>query len=232
MKNCFLALCFLTLFSLQTEYVLAQLTGDVATIDISFLDRSFSPSGRYDNVNGSPYLFTTWVEGDVKTATGQLLKNLQLKYDQVDDLLLVKIKSGDVKRFAVPIVSFTVTDIETGLLRKFRAGFKSSSFSSERTFFELLVEGKANFMTKDNKTIGEHKDYSGTTVKTVQDDVRYFIALNDDLPVKVKLDAKTILSNFSSAHQVILTSFIKRERLSMKKKDDVIKLFKFYNNMR
>ncbi|RDC56681.1 hypothetical protein DU508_05585 [Pedobacter chinensis] len=48
----------------------------------------------YVDLKGSPYFIDSWTKGIIKQSNGQISKNIELKYDQLEDELIFKNANG------------------------------------------------------------------------------------------------------------------------------------------
>lgn len=191
----------------------------------------FTVFNRYSEMKGQPFLFKDWALGTVKTADKGEKKDVQIKYDEVEDRLLTKGEGEQMMQFASPIVEFVIADAEKGGVRTFKSGFSATKFSTDKTLFQVLVDGKVKLLRKNNKTISEGKEYgSAAIIKTVIDGIKYYIVGANNEPVVVKLDQKAILALLPDK-QTELTEYAKSNKLNLKKEEDAAKLIAYYNTL-
>lgn len=218
---------FLTVLALLVINVKAQFTGANSSVDLTILDTRVKEMGKYADVKtGVPFVLKDWSVGAI-TANGKVQKEeLMLKYDEVDDELLVKGEGNSVKKFSLPIEAFTIKD--GSKTRVFVSGFKPTKNANSSAYYEVIADGKVKLLRKNFKKISEYKEYSGATAKVIKDDVQYFIVASDNQPTPIKLDQKSILEVLSDKGAVV-EEHIKANKLNLKKENDVVLLFQFYN---
>ncbi len=192
--------------------------------------RSYSRPEKYADVTGQPYLLKDWALGSVTTINKGFLKDAMLRYDEIENQVILKGKSGEEQILTLPVKEFTITDAETSTLRTFRSGFSPSKFNNETTLFEVLVEGKTTFLKRNNKTISENKEYSGKINRTVTDAIKHYLVVSNNEPVLIKLDPKAITTLLSDKESE-LNTYIKANKLNVKKQDDAVKLIAYYNTL-
>lgn len=216
-----LFLFFIMKFSLNaqvvfnTDWVLMDARSDNYIVD------------TYDGVNGSPYFLHDWAKGSV-TSGKAVLKNQMLKYDQVENRVLVKGEDGSIKTFKTVINSFTIADNNND--RVFLSGFIKGPYNDNFTFFEVLADGKMKFLKRNIKIISVNKEYSGKVVKNITSEIKYFICLPNKPPLNIKLGEKPILAELADRESE-LASYIKTNKLNLKKEEDVAKLVIHYNTL-
>lgn len=223
----------ITLFSifiiLSISKSKAQFNGGNTTIDLTIFDSRNINVEPYSEVKGLPYLFKDWAKGSVRAGSSEK-KDLMLKYDEVEDRVFVKGPNGELSTFSTQLTGFSIQDPSKNNIRNFSAGFLAVNTFSEKSFYEVLVNGKAKFLRKNIKVISENKEYSGAIVKSVNDDIRYFLVLANNQPVMVKLEPKAILEVLKDK-ETELNNYIKTNNLNLKKLDDASKLITYYNTL-
>ena len=80
----------------------------------------------------------------------------------------------------------------------FRSGNLPTADLGPDTFYEILQDGNVQFLKLNRKELFEEREYSGTTVKTYQDKILYFIALKNSAASVVKAigDREAELSDY------------------------------------
>ncbi|MES2652151.1 MAG: hypothetical protein V4663_10440 [Bacteroidota bacterium] len=185
---------------------------------------------KYKNVNGSPYLFEDWTLGTAKTIDNATKKDIQLKYDEVEDILIMKGDNNKLLIFPVQVAEFNINDPKTNIARLFRSGFTATKTNTDKSFFEVIADGKVRLLRKNHKIISESKEYSGAINKSISDGIKYYLVNEDNTPVAVKLDIKSI-SALLPAKQVQLTEYAKTNKLNLKNHEDAVKLISYYNSL-
>lgn len=141
---------------------------------------------KYENVTGTPYLIDKWVNGEVKLSDGKTVKPSALKFDLVTDKLLFQ-ENGKTYEFSPKVAAFSLhTDngTKTFLLK--------DQNSKEEGYYELLTNGKIQFLKKTKKIVLERKGYNSATVeKTVDENTKYYVVSNGK-EVEVKLNKKSL----------------------------------------
>jgi hypothetical protein len=181
---------------------------------------------KYINIEGSPYLSDVWVTGTVKFVDGKNLNDVDLKFDQVRGTLIFKGKKNEEFEFTEPIKEFMIPPYGT-----FRNGFPPVKGSNEKTFYQVLNDGKTKFLKLVTKSILETKPfYSGTITRTIDQNVKYYIFKSDGNLIMVKNDARSILAQLKDK-EVQLNTFIKEKNVNIKDDHDLNKLFQYYNSL-
>lgn len=188
---------------------------------------------KYTNINGSPYWDNTWQRGTVKFANGQVIKNMLLKYDQVDDMLLFKNAKGDSLRFVLPVTEFTLPAQKEGetALPVFRNQFPAVDGNNTNNYYEVLYDGKTKFLKRTKKTLVTQPSQYSSAVKQkdIVQRIDYFIS-KSGLLVAVKLDKKSFLKVLNDKSSSI-DEYAGKNNLNFKKESDCRKIAAFYDSL-
>ncbi len=184
----------------------------------------------YSELSGSPYLSSEWGKGIVKLANNKVTNGIDLKYDQIADVLLYKNSKDEVMEIAEPVAEFKIA-VKTKKGEEqhlFRTGFKPVGNNKESSFYEVLSDGNVKFLKKTIKFITEEKEYnSSTVVKKINDKIAYYIVKPDEAPILVSKSEKDILGAINDKKSE-LTNYIGENKLNLKKDEDILKLLEYY----
>lgn len=181
--------------------------------------------GQYENINGSPYLRDEWTKGRVVLANGNFFEGVPLKYDLVADQLLFQTEEGQVLEFVQPVREFHFE----GKDNIYRSGFAPIDNHTSASFYQVLEDGNAKLLKKSDKVIREEKAYGTATItKNIMEYTNYYIE-GDDQMVRVK-NEKDLLRALQG-HEADLKDFIKKNKLKLKKEEDMVQLVKYYNSL-
>ena len=173
---------------------LLQAQGVVVSANVQEL----SYVGRtYHSLIGSPYLYDSWNKGSVQFPDGTRQENLDLKYDQIADKLLVSLAAGQVQYFTAPVSEFTLPLNQTGGpagIRRFRSGYAPIDGASETSFYELLADGSTQLIKRTTKKIVEELAPNSNVLKAqqVKQTVKYYFVREGQL-IPIQKDRKSLL---------------------------------------
>ncbi|RNI25894.1 hypothetical protein [Rufibacter latericius] len=183
---------------------------------------------QYVNVEGSPYLLDNWSKGTMTLTDGSKYKDIELKYDMVEGILLVKNKHGVVLEPLLPASEFSLED--PFAKRVFINGSTLEKDLSKNPYLEVLSTGKVDLLKRNYKVIREEKAYNSASItKRFVELSTYFIKKGDKL-IKVKNDAKSVLAVLGT-NQDVLKEYISANKLNLKEDEDLVKLFAFYSTL-
>jgi len=185
----------------------------------------------YENVEGDAYLFKDWQVADVKLNTGDVYKNVQLKYDQLKETLYFKgDKNEEVMAFAVPVREFTINGTADTPPLHYRNGYHAIPGVSANAYFEVLANGTTQLLKRTAKNIQEEKGYGEAAVtKKIVSTVKYYLVLSDKT-IQIKNDKKSLLAALSNKHPEI-EKYIQDNHLNLKNDTDLGKVVTYYNSI-
>ena len=206
----------------------AAITSQALAQDIPYTDINSIPlrEKAYTKMEGSPYLNDQWIPGTVVFEDGKTTKNVNLKFDQVQGILVFKNDKNEEFAFVTQVKEF-----ELPAIGKFRSGFPPTKGTNEKTFFKVLDDGKTKLLKAQKKAILETKAfYSGVVEKTVVEDIKYYILKPDKSLVPLKNDKKALLNELKDK-ETELKKYIGNQNFNFKNDEDLMNLFAYYNSL-
>lgn len=198
--------------------------------DDKFVDGGFisNKNLKYSEISGTPYLNNEFKKGTVLTSTGTLLDNYLLRYNMYDDQ--IEYIKEDIVYEVAPKSS--VTRAEFDELVFVYVKYKNKGNLAEG-FFEVLVEGKASL----------YRQYKIKFIPPIQG-----LPYNDSNPAHFGQPAESFYASTNYPHVSSMINkrelfnvlkdkkseidiFISNNKLSVKKVDDLIKIFEYYNSL-
>lgn len=186
----------------------------------------------YTDLKGSPYFLDSWNKGIITQANGQSYKDVELKYDQLEDELIFRDQQGRELGFAIPVKEFKINYILEGVPKSslFRNGFEPFKGSTEKNYYEILYDGPVKLAKKNVKHIEQYREYnSATTTKSVIERVKYYFYTANQLK-EFKKDEKSVRLAFGEKSPTVL-KYIDDNKLDLKKDTDLIKVFSFFSTI-
>lgn len=180
------------------------------------------------DIQGSFYLFDDWKPGKVEFSDGSEPQNKDIKFDLSENLLVVKGDNGAESTFVSPVSKFFVQ--EDGKWLEFRKGFTGKDLN-EGIFIQVIHSSpKASFYKKESKTVIESKGYNTATVsKKIETTSTYYLQQGSDKQLTLaKRDNKSLISLLNKPE---IETFLKANKLNLKRDEDLVKLFTFYDTL-
>jgi len=182
---------------------------------------------NYVDIQGTPYLYDNWLKSEVTLKNGKTFKDVELRYDIVNDELLFKDAKGQVMAFTDPVMQFTFNDTKESYISNI-SGLKGFT---DKSYFQVFNEGKVKILKKRVKTITEERAYnSATTTKSFVENAQYFLVGPSGTAVPLKREEKFILSVLQDKADQ-LKEYIHTKKLNLKKDPDLIDIIDYYNSL-
>jgi len=177
---------------------------------------------------GTPYLNENFVIGtiyDYKTK----YEGIPMRYNSYDDLIEFKENNQLFILDPQPRIRRIELDGRTFVVD----GYESKG-KIKQGYFLLLDSGKATLMSKKVVTYKEQQppralDIGPTPAKYSTAPDAFYYKIGDGIAMKVD-NLKKMIAGFPDK-QTELTEFAKKEKISPKKEDELIKLIKYYNSL-
>ncbi|MEZ4900662.1 MAG: hypothetical protein R2822_02320 [Spirosomataceae bacterium] len=176
---------------------------------------------NYTEIEGSPYLNDTWGRGTVKAKhNGKVYEIAKMRYDVYKDEVEYE-ENQKPYRFGGEISEFVTNE---GL---FRNGFPASESLTERTFYQVLYDGRVKLLKRTMVRIQSEKLYNSATEtkRFLKESVLYL--LKDGTMTRLTKDKKSLLEAFGSKKAEI-EQFIKTEKLKLSKEEDILQIVEKY----
>jgi len=180
------------------------------------------------DLDGSPYLDNEYKIGSVISVDDVVFKDIPLRYNCFDDVLefmkdkvAYDLKPKDkIKRAEIGNQVFVYKDYE-------------ADRGIDKSFFEVLTEGKANLYARFTIKFYEAEELKGfAEAKPARfDDLSetYYVSVNNS-PAKKISNSKKLLEILSDKQKDV-DSFISKQKLSVKKPEDLKKIIAYYNSL-
>lgn len=202
--------------------------------NLSDISGTVMKTNTYSEIKGSPFLTENWAQGNVKFVNGRVLTNIALKYDQVKDELLFQGKDNEEYYFSDLISEFDISYAKSQgeVKQRFINGFTPSKNLTEKSFYEVLVDGKARLLKRSNKTITETKEYNAaTTVKEINENVTYYIGkAGEATPIK-KNDIKTVANLIDAQKSAAVIDYANKNNFNPKTEIGLRQIVNYYNTL-
>ena len=183
-------------------------------------------SNTYDNIAGSPYLTENFVESTVYFRNDSAYK-IALRYNIFDNRMEYEYK-GLVYSVSNPrdIYKIIMDDkVFIYYFSKVNLGFEG--------WYQLLADGKAILLLKQDIAFREKEKPDGITTpkpdRFVRNPDKYYVVIGSEPPKQLK-NKKSIPLIFKDKAKEMST-FAKKEKISFRKKEDLVRLVKHYNSL-
>jgi hypothetical protein len=190
---------------------------------------------KYVGIEGSAYLTEEWNSGTFIDVDGKNRGDHKLRYNIYDDEVETIREGKEISLNHRIVKEFQIYGLEEGdLVNKyiFRSGYPANDEFSEKSFYQVLADnGDYKLLKKHSCKITqfESKGYGANTVteKFLQS-TKYFIYSENDGFRKVSKSKKSIYDTFPE-YEDELKSYIKKNKLNIKKDEDFAQLIYYCN---
>jgi len=156
-----------------------------------------------------------------------------MRYDAYKDVFEVK-RAGEIFYFLPKKFDYPVTFIDTKKVYQVFLHEKKKKTTSG--FFVVLNKGKNGVLLlkekinfhEEVKVKSELDKYKPPTLKRATD--TFFIGYKNNTSTKLPRNKKGFFNLFSSKSKEV-KSFVKKQKLSIKNKEDLIEIFTYYNSL-
>ncbi|MBS1668729.1 MAG: hypothetical protein JST58_15235 [Bacteroidetes bacterium] len=185
--------------------------------------------GNYGGITGNAFFNEDWENGYIKLSNNRLIANIPLNFNIytneiyyfLDSLVRVIEPSVPVEEFGIPIQN---TDTMTKAI--FRRGFPSIDKNTDKTFYQVLVDGQICLLKLKKKNIMEQNNLPGVPPQKVFVDADFFFAFSksENRVVSIKKSKSSIISGLPQ-YANLIQSTIDIEGLKPNKDADLVNLF-------
>lgn len=194
-----------------------------------FVDRTGIPipASIYEGVDGSPFLMDTWAPGQAVTASGKMYNNMQLKYNEVDDMVIFLPEKGDPLQFSEPIRTFTLNAPNEMV---FLNGFPAIGKLTEKSYYQIIAAGNITLLKRNSKTVHDRKAFNSNLVtQEFVDATNYYLYKDGKMSVFRK--SKGALMDAMGDKNSDVNKFLASNSIDFKKDQDLKKVIDYYNKL-
>jgi hypothetical protein len=195
-----------------------------------FRGQGFKISNNMGDVEGTPFLFKEWKNGDVTLKNGEKYKIEKMNLDASRDQFVYTINDS-LFEFSDNIREIRIygddhkNDPGSDMI------FRSDINSMAANFVQVLTMGKITIFCENSKK-PEGENYTNGIVTNTRKYVLHsnYYSLVDNKAVPIKFSSST-LDNLTSDKKKQVEVFIKENKLKVKKESDFLKAINFYNSI-
>lgn len=179
-------------------------------------------------VQGSPYLDKEYKMGTILTDGDVLYKDIPLRYNCYDDLIEFKKDNLSYNLEPKTIVKRAEFGGQVFVCKDFE-----SNGETGKSYFELLVEGKASLCVRYTIKFFEGeptKGYADAKPPRFDDFEKFFYISLNNSPAKKILNNKKLVEILDDKKAEI-ESYISKQKFSTKKVEDLKKIVAYYNSL-
>lgn len=183
-------------------------------------------------VNGIPFMHETFQEGVLELHDGKRSAGILMRYNIAKDLFEI-LRGNDTLTLNRP---FSVKNVYLdNKIFFFDPKLRDDAPRNQNGYFQLQTKGKLSLYIKRIKELSfdsfatHYKGGSGTKQYYYVDKVSFIGQTTEGKPFLIT-STNSLISNLD-AHQSEVKTFIKKNRMKLRKKEDLIKVVDFYNSL-
>ncbi len=219
MKKLFLVLALTAIYSATYSQAITRF-GNITDINGRIIQET-----KYTSIEGTPYLNTEWVKGEILRHDNVRFVDIRIKYDAYTDKLEYLFEN---KPFVLetPIKEFRIFNNDK--IRVFKSGFTEIDNNTQTSLYEVLNNSKISYLKKYRAKMHDYNMYNSATVhkRFIMEEMLY-LSFEDGKMVKIKRDKKSMLDAFSDKTAEI-DKFIKDNNIKFRSDDDIAAIIDYY----
>ena len=186
---------------------------------------------EYEEIIGNSYFDKKFVSGNIYMVDKIISKDALLRYNAFKDEIEVKKNTS----FEVLIRHEDVSCSLGSTNYIFSSFMKKKGDKDQHGYFIVLFEGKDfSFLQRKIKIYKEAKvaktSMTGSfPAKLIVSEDYYFLDKVKKISYELKSNKKKILAKLNSQYKSEMTDYIKKNKLDLKNKEDLISMFEYYN---
>jgi len=182
------------------------------------------------SITGNPYLFKDWCDGVVRFSSGRTMTDFKLKFDCLKNVLLLQF-NGSAFAAQSKVQEFVLYPKNKDSLL-FRRGFPATDKTSDNTYFQVLLQGKASLLRLVARNIIEEKQMvtvNGSVSRRMEDAEYYYLLQNGALTL-LPVNRTDLPATFADKKEP-MAEFIASHQLKMHSPEDYVQVVKKYNEL-
>jgi hypothetical protein len=196
---------------------------------VKYNDGSYISEKNAD-VKGQPFLYDEWKKGSVLLKTKEKIDSVLIKYNLYTDLLVVKVDAQEYQ-FNIDVLEFLIYNQEPAESVLFRSGYSPVPGITEKSFYQVLYDGKTKLLLKHKKIITEELTSTpGVKAKVYEDRPVYYILTTAGKMEKIKKKGDSIL-NILADKKKELSKLAEANKLKLTVDADLVKLLEYYDQI-
>lgn len=203
--------------------------GGLTGTGLKYNDGSYVSEKNAD-VKGQPFLYDEWTKASVLLKTKEKIDSVLIKYNLYTDLLIVRVDAQEYQ-FNIDVQEFLIYQGDSHENFLFRSGYNPVPGMTEKSFYQVLYDGKTKLLLKHKKIITEQMTSTpGVKAKVYEDRPVYYILTADGKMEKIKRKGDSIL-NILSDKKKELSKMAETNKLKLTVDADLVKLLEYYDQI-
>lgn len=178
---------------------------------------------------GSPYFSTDYINCNIQLLNGKTYYGIPIKINQLTGEIIFKKSDGEEMLLSNPFQRIELQ--HEGKTYVFRSGFPAIDKQNDLSAYQLLDSGTAVLLKYTSVQYQDKQTYnSPNIIRTYSKKENHYAWTPAQGLVRIpKKDDEWVA--FFGNHQAEMRGFIRKENMKLKKEEDIIKLFQYYNKL-
>jgi hypothetical protein len=208
-------------------------------VDLFFMNQQFTTQSSFltgFNANagyfeGTPFFNSNWEKATIKTSAGNVIENVDVKYESFSQLLMVRHK-GDSTYLRPQIISEFSFDQDEKRIRFTNGHYNESLRIDRNKYLKVLTEGYWS-LYKDVQKVYKEANYdpvfqTGNRYDRFEEQTRYLF-VNPKGEWTALIPRRRAVERFFGDRARDVREFVRAENLDYGKDADLIKIFEYVN---
>jgi len=178
---------------------------------------------------GSPYFSVDYVKSNIQLLSGKTYYDIPIRFNQLTGEVVFKTSDGQEMLMSSPFQRIEL--LYEGKPYVFRSGFPAIDKQTDLSVYQLLDSGTAVLLKYTAIQYQDKQTYnSPTIVRTYTKKENHYAWTPSKGLIRVPKNEGE-WSAFFGNHQTEMNSFIRKENIKLRKEEDVVRLFQYYNQL-
>ncbi|NOT51698.1 MAG: hypothetical protein HOP10_10530 [Chitinophagaceae bacterium] len=183
------------------------------------------------NVEGSPFFPVEYYKADIYIKKGKAYKDVYVKFNLQENLVLFKMADGTELSSSVPIQKIRFTDTSRNMYNMvFENGFPAVDKQDEGSYYQVIDTGKASLLKYHSVSYIDKKQYGNASITRVFDQEESYYLLLYGIMQKVGKGQEGFLSLFTDKKEE-LKKYMEKNKIKCRKEEDWRKVIAYYNSL-
>lgn len=182
-------------------------------------------------MDGSPFFDTSFCAGSVQLLNGKIYSGLNLKLNLEQQKIIFEAGEGKAYALSQPVVRIELTCKTNGRPTVFRSGFAPIEKQNDRSLYQVLDSGKVLLLKFVEIRFKDSKEYNSNEISRAYRQLpSYYIWMPGKDLIKIPSTENELIALLADQRKA-LTAMIDKEKLKLRKENDLIKIIAKYNQL-
>ncbi len=183
------------------------------------------------NVEGSPFYPEEYHKADIYIKKGKAYKDVYIKFNLQENLVLFKMADGTELSSTVPIQKIRFTDTSRNIYDMvFENGFPAVDKQDEGSYYQVIDTGKASLLKYFSVSYIDKKQYGNASITRVFEQAQSYYLLHNGVMKKIDKGQEAFFSLFPDKKEE-LKKYVGQHKIKCRKEDDWRKVIAYYNSL-